>query len=154
MSKTGTMKPTHVLGDAAQFFFEHAGYSHDPKTETPAEGRTRGAMDLAAAEAVFMAAFRDLDVGIQWEFDPEGEADYKADRKAGRLAHGIKHPDSIERAHIWHRDEQGHETSLAALCGIWDATPDYRRVIRAELAKECHDELRKLLGVKLAAKWE
>ena len=36
---------------AELFFFEHAGYSYDPKTETPEQGRTRCALRLAEAEA-------------------------------------------------------------------------------------------------------
>lgn len=35
---------------AAQFFFRHAGYSYDPKTETRLQGRWRGARRLAWAE--------------------------------------------------------------------------------------------------------
>ena len=37
---------------AEQFFFDNAaGYSYDPKAETPEQGRTRCAQRLAAAEA-------------------------------------------------------------------------------------------------------
>lgn len=36
---------------AEQFFFTHAGYSYDPCSETPEQGRTRCAQRLAAAEA-------------------------------------------------------------------------------------------------------
>ncbi len=35
---------------AEQFFFDNAGYNYDPKAETPAQGRTRCAQRLAAAE--------------------------------------------------------------------------------------------------------
>ena len=35
---------------AEQFFFDNAGYSYDPKVETPEQGRTRCAQRLAAAE--------------------------------------------------------------------------------------------------------
>ena len=34
------------------FFYENAGYSYDPKTETPEQGRIRCARDLADAEMV------------------------------------------------------------------------------------------------------
>lgn len=36
--------------DAVAFFYEHAGYSYDPETETPEQGRQRSAELLAAAE--------------------------------------------------------------------------------------------------------
>ena len=34
----------------AEFFFTHAGYSYDPKTETPEQGRAKCAQRLAEAE--------------------------------------------------------------------------------------------------------
>jgi hypothetical protein len=36
---------------AERFFYEHAGYSHDPRTETAEQGRVSTARALAAAEA-------------------------------------------------------------------------------------------------------
>ena len=36
---------------AEQFFFDNAGYSYDPKTETPEQGRAKCAQRLAEAEA-------------------------------------------------------------------------------------------------------
>ena len=36
---------------AEQFFFANAGYSYNPETETPEQGRARCAQRLAAAEA-------------------------------------------------------------------------------------------------------
>lgn len=48
MSTARTHKIT--LTEAEQFFYEHAGYSWDPKTETATSGRTRVAVLLAAAE--------------------------------------------------------------------------------------------------------
>ena len=35
---------------AEQFFFDNAGYSYNPETETPEQGRTRCAQRLAEAE--------------------------------------------------------------------------------------------------------
>ena len=35
---------------AEQFFFDNAGYSYNPETETPEQGRTRCAQRLAAVE--------------------------------------------------------------------------------------------------------
>lgn len=42
--------PVGGLTDHEYFFYLHAGYSYDPKTETAEEGRVRCARDLAAAE--------------------------------------------------------------------------------------------------------
>ncbi len=135
-----TMQPTRVLSRAAQFFFDHAGYSHDPLTETPEQGRTRCAIALAEAELLYLEAHRVADVVCVWEDDPAGFADYRADKKAGRLAEGIGKPRTIELADIRHGDEY-----LASLGGIWDADENYRRVVRAELARERADELRKII---------
>jgi hypothetical protein len=41
-----------TLTDAEAFFFEHAGYSHDPARETRTSGRTRGAIRLAMAKEI------------------------------------------------------------------------------------------------------
>ena len=49
-----------------QFFAEHAGFSHDPQTETPEQGRARGAARLANAEAWA----RDSGCSFAWEIDP------------------------------------------------------------------------------------
>lgn len=38
------------MNEAEQFFYDNAGYSYDPKTETKVEGRRRCAAALAAAE--------------------------------------------------------------------------------------------------------
>lgn len=39
-----------MLTKDEQFFYDHAGWSYDPKTETERQGRERGAKSLAAAE--------------------------------------------------------------------------------------------------------
>jgi len=41
---------TEALTDTEQFFYDHAGWSYNRGTETPEEGRARGARKLAAAE--------------------------------------------------------------------------------------------------------
>lgn len=40
-----------TMTEAERFFYEHAGWSWDPATETEEEGRLRCARELAAAEA-------------------------------------------------------------------------------------------------------
>jgi hypothetical protein len=119
-----------------QFFYANAGFSYDPKTQTQEEGRKQCAAALAQAESAYIAAHRVANVECIWEDDSTGFADYLCDKRAGRLAKGIKKPESIECCRI----EINGET-VASLCGIWDADADYRRVIRAELSVECLFEL-------------
>jgi hypothetical protein len=72
---------------------------------------------------------------------PKQRYTIRATFKPAPKGHEAQQPQTIERAHIWHRDEVGKVHYLASLCGIKDASPSYRRVIRAELATECADEL-------------
>lgn len=50
-----------------EFFYEHAGYAYDPKTETPEQGRRRMARELARAEQWAW----DNDYDFVWEDEPE-----------------------------------------------------------------------------------
>lgn len=118
------------------FFLSHSGYSYDPKTETPMRGRIRCAQESARAESLFLDACRVADVGISWDDDPDGAQHWRA---CGEEF------ESCESATIWHRDDSGTVHYLASLGGITDADSNYRRVIRAELAQECADELRAIL---------
>lgn len=131
------MQPTQTLTPDQAFFFKHAGYSHNPKTETPEQGRTRCAIALAEAEALYMQAHRVADVGIEWaEEDP----------RALGYRKGKDYKDSLEMATVWHREASGEVNYLAHLGGISDAGINYRRVIRAELAHECADQLRVIIA--------
>lgn len=109
------------LSADAQFFFDHAGYSYRPD-ETREQGRTRCALNLAAAEGMGRAA------GLSFEW--------------------VSDTDSDEPGHygcICH-DSEGAVT--ASLWGIgfaddgtpWDGDP-YRRVVEAELAAETIGEI-------------
>lgn len=49
-----TSPPASTIGNLAKpeaFFYKHAGWNHDPKTETDDQGRKRCAAGLAQAEA-------------------------------------------------------------------------------------------------------
>ncbi len=111
-----------------RFFFANAGWSYDPKKQSPMQGRWETARKLAAAEAWA----RDNGIRFQWHEDPD------ADRS------GIRHhsPLWVCTAH----DESG-ECGMS--CGIdlgTDGDPwtygtvgggsTYARVCEAELAVE------------------
>lgn len=122
------------------FFIANAGYSYDPKTQTPIQGRRECAKQLAFAEK----RAHERGCSFSWEIDPNvTSADWISDFKDGG-----KH------RHPWHtwlcvaRDENG--TAFASLGGIdfgrngepWG--DPYRRVVEAELACElplAEDEL-------------
>jgi hypothetical protein len=127
-----------------RFFFEHAGFGYYPERETVDEGRARGAIALAAAEAIYMEAHRVADVGCEWEDDPEGFADFDADQRAGRLNDDEQQPERIEGCYIWTGNTD--RAYLASLWGIWDADDNYRRVIRAELALESLERLVQIIA--------
>ena len=91
-----------------QFFYDHAGYSHDPRVETEEEGHTRCARGMAAAEA----RARGRGWRAVWERD--------------RMARGK------ECCAVY--DERG--VVVASLTGIGGATASYRRVVEASLAAE------------------
>lgn len=118
------------------FFFVHAGYSYDPKTETQEVGHAKCAVRLAAAESLFLQCVKLADVGIEWQHDPDAARDNRKDRVRF---------EQCESACIWHRDECGDVHYLASLGGILDADTDYRRVVRAELAIECEDALQAIV---------
>ena len=112
------MKPTRKLTQNQKFFFEHAGWSYHPLTESRALGRTRCAVSLAAAEQAFMRA----GVSCVWEDDqPERGTKCKTCE--------------------WCSIRSADGAILAALGMITDADANYRRVIRAELALECLEQL-------------
>ena len=52
----------NTVNNAEQFFYTHAGYSYDPAVETVEQGRQRGAVSLATAEA--WASINDI--GFEW----------------------------------------------------------------------------------------
>ena len=112
------MKPTRKLTQDQKFFFDNAGYSWNPVTESRALGRTRCAVSLAAAEQAFMRA----DVSCVWE-DDQPERGTKCE--------------TCE----WCSIRTADGAILASLGRIMDADANYHRVIRAEMALECLEQL-------------
>jgi hypothetical protein len=129
---------------AQRFFWEHAGYSFDargcttPEEHAAAEhkGHAESAMRLAEAEACYLDAHRKADVVCFWEVDVEGMNEREPDSDV----------ELVEYVAINVRDSGTSDEgiTLASLGGIEDATPEYRRVVRAELALECINELRQI----------
>lgn len=138
--------PAH--DSAAAFFYRCAGFAWDPATETEENGRRRCARELADAERVYRRACGRADVACEWSGDADAWADYRADaRRGGRRTDDSGNetaPQTIECAAIVRRDDAGNVHILASLGAIEDADDDARRVIRAELARECIEDLREL----------
>jgi hypothetical protein len=125
-------KPEMRRALAVKFFYANAGYSYDPKTETAEQGRQRCAEILASAEEHFIASGWHLEWQDDWDIgshrDFYGEDSCYAKRE----------PRTCEGAIL--KDSAGNV--LASLWCIDNATMDYRRVIRAELASEAqHNEV-------------
>ena len=102
-----------------QFFYNYAGYSDDPMTETPEQGRMRCAHTLALMEA----CGRDAGLYCDWTVDNDCEP-------------------ASEHAEMWQCIcYDTHGRVVASLGGI-DFGEDglyrstYRRVVEAELAQE------------------
>lgn len=113
------------MNDTEKFFFENAGYSYNPKIESPFEGRTRCAAALAKA---FNNASLD---GYSWDWQPDDE--YLISDIVGEDYHGW----------VCYLVRYGAKNDvLGALCGVdlgRDGHPTeaaYARVVEAELALE------------------
>lgn len=126
------MKPTTPLSKAEQFFFDNAGYSYDPRTQTKAEGKTKSAIAMASAELEAAQS----GISFRWEEDGTiNSSEFSSKRPYYTLWCCVA------------RSQDG-ETSTA-LCGIdfgrgkepWGSP--YRRVVEAELSMELLDIIEK-----------
>lgn len=120
--------PANLTTDE-QFFYDNAGWSHDPLTESPDElQRLRCAQALAAAEAWLKdnSAFYE----VTWEPDHDGDHSYLDQPEfAGQDIW------TCEQATLWMIDAD--QPWVAASLGCIDNADDaYRRVVAAELALE------------------
>jgi hypothetical protein len=109
------------VNDDVKFFYEHAGYSFNPATETEEEGRMAGARALAEAEGRVKAGpyfFTEEPDDQPWD----GDFPYDGP--------------------LWHVALLSVEGATGATCvaGIGgvacELDSDYMRVVRAELALE------------------
>lgn len=119
-----------VLSKREQFFYDHAGWSHDPATETSEEGRVRCARELAWAE-------REMD-DRGWRAIVREDPDVMED-DAGSVEL-VESGEMVNLEVILLSDD--HEPCahnvLGSLCSIVVASPadPYIRVVTAELAAE------------------
>lgn len=105
------------------FFYRNAGFSYDPKTETPRKGKARGARMLAQAERDARALGYSFGWANDWSVGDHSK-EFDCYTNGG--------PETCESCVMY--DAQGN--SVQALGCIDDATREYRRVIEAELALE------------------
>lgn len=124
-------KARKQLTPAELFFFEHAGYSYDPKTETAEQGRIKGAKLLAKAEQHatdnLWECRWEIDNDIPYE-DALGDHAYWCDDQKN----GIEHEHEIWYCML----TDGKDNVLGSLGAIIDPSREYRRVVEAELALE------------------
>ena len=140
-----------------RFFWCHASYSHDPTTETRAEGRRRCARVLVEAETWA----RDTGLTFEWDFDSDADLSWCA-----RCEHRRQFHDNGSRTacpfgprcrHANHEHElfictvryaSGKyglslgSVDLGSGKSYWGRAP-YCRVIEAELAAEARDEIQR-----------
>lgn len=114
---------------AVAFFYEHANTSFTLGVESEAEGRMRGAIDSARAEA--KARKR----GYTFVWSDDWEVGSHKDEYGPDSAYADGEPDRCEHCDIL--DKNGN--MIGSLSCIDDASPEYRRVIEAELASEHAD---------------
>lgn len=107
------------LRSAFRFFHEHSGYSVPP-------GRAVCALDLARAEALASEeGWR-----VEWHDDAEGARDWYCECGC--------QPSEVLGCVLTFTHDDGSEAHFS-LWGIGDPSPEYRRVVEAELASEARE---------------
>jgi hypothetical protein len=112
------------MTQAEQFFYDNAGYSYDPATETAEQGRERRARELARAEA-----YGTIHEGweVEWADDLCGCIGCDCGDDDCACSTGVPHETLICVV----RDTEGN--MLASCGGICEPSREYRRVMEAEL---------------------
>lgn len=128
-------KPDHemkTLTPDQQFFYNQAGYSYDPKTQTKEEGKRECA--IALAEAEFIAKARN--VRFEWRKDDITSEDFSDEKPFYRL---------------WYCIARFNGDVISSLGGIdfgRNKSPfgePYKRVVEAELCLEFASEAKESL---------
>lgn len=121
------------------FYYKHAGFSYDPKTQTADEGRAECAFELA--RAALISSQRGW--VVTWEPEPDPNS----------CAFDDDDDNTTEYFGCILRDSKSHV--LASLWCIGDPEANYCQVVQAELALEalddeykCHVEAATALGLE------
>ena len=106
-----------------QFFYDHAGWCYDPKTETPEQGRNRCAQTLADAHRSALSA----GYTFEWDIDPDTDSSEFLDGPVYELYICVL--------------VSPEGDSAGSIGGVdfgptGDASEDYGRVVEAELAAD------------------
>lgn len=112
---------------AVMFFYEHAGWSFDPATETQEQGKIRSAYRLTRAERDARSAGITFGWEDDWGVDHQKEFDGYDDGE----------PETCEVCTAY--DEDGE--IVGSLACVDDASSEYRRVVEAEIALEALGEM-------------
>lgn len=111
---------------AERFFWTHAGFSYDPKTQSKAQGKRHCAAVLAEAEAWAQS----VGMSFAWEWDECPDLSWMSEAEQAEEHEVVV---CIAR----YRDG----SVAASLANIVDADRTYRRVVEAELALEAQAEV-------------
>ena len=114
------------------FFYEHAGYSYDPKVETAEMGRIRCAVEMALAEE------QGRNVGLEFEWSDDWGVGSHTDFYGAGSCYEDHEPSTCEQCVVKSADGEYLPISLGC---IDEADANYRRVVEAELAMEAIAEL-------------
>jgi len=120
------MKTINPKLAAFYFFYKHAGFSYDPKIETPKQGKANCARALAKAERDARA----LGYTFEWLYDEDGCSGCSCDSPECKCSSGESHEC------FWCACYDYEGTIRSSLSGICEPSREYRRVIEAELASE------------------
>ena len=123
-------KARKVLNPTEMFFYEHAGFSYDPKTQTPDQGHRESAIRYAEAENIAMRHQAIDGWHYEWDIDREGCTGCDCGNPDCDCSSGRPH----KVMYCILRDGKGE--TLASLFGICKPSKEYQRVIAAELALE------------------
>lgn len=115
------------LTEAQQFFYDHAGYSYDPKRETAEQGRANCADHLAKVEAYA----KQVGIRFEWEKDDIDSRDFSDEKPYYKL-------------HVCIAYLNGKVVgSLGGIDFGRNGSPHgntYKRVVEAELACDAYSE--------------
>ncbi len=130
-----TPGPGTPLDRDEQFFYDHGGWSYDPKTETSEQGRRRIAIRAARNER----EAKKRGWYVEWEYEDEPVEDLidRTDWTDEENEKWDAEEHEVLRARVVVEDEDGNDIGEGeGLGGIVDPDPDYKRVIEAELFEE------------------